>query len=40
MKPESVSVIVHFIVYIYIWPYSRKQVMGLHAYGGRLDQTA
>ena len=40
MKPESVSVIVHFIVYIYIWPYSRKQVMGLHANGGRLDQSA
>ena len=29
-----------FIVYIYIWPYSRKQVMGLHAYRGGLDQTA
>ena len=30
----------HFIVYIYLWPYSRKQVMGLHAYGGGLDQSA
>ena len=29
-----------FIVYIYISPYSRKQVMGFHANGGGLDQTA
>ena len=28
-----------FIVFIYIWSYSRKQVMGLHAYGGGFDQT-
>ena len=29
-----------FIVNIYISPYSRKQVIGLHENGGGLDQTA
>ena len=29
-----------FIVCIYICPYSQKQVMGLHAHGGGLDETA
>ena len=37
-EPESVSVSVHILLSISI--YSRKQVMGLHANGGGLDQTA
>ena len=39
-EPELVSVSVHSLLSISTFVHTRNQVMGLHANGGGLDQTA